>query len=511
MNNIIKTRWPIIFIVIIGIGLRLISLESLFYFTYDEEIPAFVGKSLYDSLKFPLIGGVTPFGVHLPPYFYWLLATLISINNLNPLIWGVASAILSSVTIILIYIVGKDFFNKKTGYFAAIIWSFSYIANVYDRHLWALYWGPMLALATLYSLKRIQSGYKKSTLLLAAVFVWSVSTDPSNLIFIFLSIAVFIIYKIKITKTEILAIVIVTLSLFPLVFFDLRHNFTNTKPLLQYLQADKSASRFVNQNFMDRTFIFSNSFVRLIYPFGDQEISKQYSYCKSYIEEKYSEIPYILKIIALFALTGFTIFGFKSKNKGRFLMSSVVIFYFIGIQAYGSIVNGDIFEHYLTGLFPIFVLFIAYALSRFSNKAALIVLTLFMILNMGKLFTMVNSHGLTNKKAAIEYVGNQSGTEEFSLESLSTCWRYSGYRYLFAVYGQEPIKSYVDPNLGHLYGTTPISATHPGKVVVFVTHDFLPETKDFYKTYALYKSHEIESAIFGNIEVIIMDNTTRWF
>lgn len=103
------------------------------------------------------------------------------------------------------------------------------------------------------------------------------------------------------------------------------------------------------------------------------------------------------------------------------------------------------------------------------------------------------------------------GNKNFSLDSHSTKWKYNGYRYLFAAYGKEPVKSYVDPNFAYLYGTTTVWENHPETVVAFITHDFTPETEDFYKRYAVLKSHEKSSQIFGNIEVIIMDNPNGWF
>jgi len=44
-----------------------------------------------------------------------------------------------------------------------------------------------------------------------------------------------------------------------------------------------------------------------------------------------------------------------------------------------------------------------------------------------------------------------------------------------------------------------------------VTHDFKEENREFYDKYALYKSHSVTDAIFGNVEVLIMDNNSGWF
>lgn len=498
-------------IIVIALILRIYNIDALFYFSYDEEIPALVGRNFLLDGKLPLIGGVTPFGVHLPPYFYWLLAFIVSLGKLNPIWWGVASAMFSTLTVLLIHLVGKELINKKVGIFSAILWTFSYTANVYDRHLWALYWGPMLCLATLYSLKKITEGNKRYVFLLSLTIIWSIATDPSNAVFVITSVLAYAAYKIRISKLEIIGIATVILSLLPLVVFDMRHNFANSKPFLQYLRADKSSSRFISQDFFDRSAIFTNSFIRLIYPFSDNEIAKQYSYCPSFIFDKYEKIPDFLKIIAAIALLSFVLFAIKSKNQIIKLAFFVLTLYFIGIQLYGKIFNGDIFEHYLTGLFPIFILIISYCLSYLPKKIVIIFLSLFMIANLYKLSTTKNSHGLSYKREAIQYTSTQLDQNDFSLESLSTCWRYSGYRYLFAVFGREPSKSYVDPNFSHLYGKTPIAQTHPQTVVTFVTHDFTEETAGFYEKYALYKSHEVTGAVFGNIEVIIMDNSRNWF
>ena len=134
-----------------------------------------------------------------------------------------------------------------------------------------------------------------------------------------------------------------------------------------------------------------------------------------------------------------------------------------------------------------------------------------MALNLYKLFTSQNMMGLTAKKSAIEYTLKHVGANPFSLDSLSTCWKYNGYRYLFTVFGKEPVKSYVDPNFAYLYGDTPVWEKHPKDVVAFVVHDFQPETEDFYKRYNRLKRHQTKFAFFGNIEVILLDNSSGWF
>ncbi len=512
MAKLFKKFWPLFVIIALAIVLRVVKLQNLFYFTYDESIPAFVGRRLILWHHLPLIGGATPFGFHLAPYFYWFLASILFFGKLNPIAWGYAGALLSTITTYLIYRVGSTFQNKKLGITAAIFWAFSYLANVYDRHLWALYWGPLLSLVVILCLYKLIKGKENFIFALSAALVWGITTDPSNLIFVILTIIVFVIYKLPLTKKTVLAIVIFLLSFSPLVYFDLRHNFANTKPVLNFLKAGKNNPGFTRASFDQNFLLFPRTFTRLIYKFGDNEISKQYSYCRAYITEKFRAIPEVFVFSSSVILIGFTLWSFKRKNRNTWqVVGILVVLYLFGIQLYGTILKADIFEHYITGLFAIFLLIFAKIISHLPKKSWVLAIAFFIFFNLQKLAAAQNGLGLTEKKAAVNFTLNEVGNEPFSLESLSTCWKYSGYRYLFAAFGREPVKSYVDPNFSYLYGTTAVWDHHPKTIAAFVIHDFAPETEAFYQKYALYKSHEIKSALFGNLEVIIMDNTSGWF
>src|SRR3990167_11338092 len=189
LEKIIKI-WPILLLVLFTFILRVIKIEDLFYFTYDESIPAFVGRRLLLENHLPLIGGVTPFNFHLAPYFYWLLSLILIIGKLNPVAWGWAGAIIAMFTTLMMYLVGKTFANYKVGFLAAAFWAFSYLANIYDRHFWALYWGPLVSLLVVFSLFKIIKGQEKFFYLLGVVIALAIHADPSNLVFLILALVV---------------------------------------------------------------------------------------------------------------------------------------------------------------------------------------------------------------------------------------------------------------------------------------------------------------------------------
>lgn len=516
MHKILKLlgkHWPLFTITLTAAVLRVINLEELFYFTYDEAIPAFVGRRLLLWNHLPLIGGVTPFGFHLAPYFYWFLSGLLILGKLNPIIWGYTSALIAAGTTLLIYIVGKKFANSKVGLTASIFWCFSYLANIYDRHLWALYWGPLLSLIVLFSLYRIIKKNDNFLLVLAPALAFGVSADPSNIVFILVTVVVWFIYKLHINKKFFLAVLIFFISFAPLALFDLRHNLGNTRPIFEFFKQERNNIGFNVQDLIDNSLLFPRAFSRLVYTFGDNQIAKQYSYCESFVKEKFSKVPFYVLLFSSTIIIGFILWSFKNKNShpGWFLVSLLLIVYYLGIQVYGTVFRADTFEHYITGSFAVLILIFAKIVSVLPKKIWILTISVFVIFNLYKLSQAKNSMGLKIKREAIEYSMSQVSTEPFSLDSLSTCWKWNGYRYLFTVFGKEPVKSYVDPNLAYLYGTTEVWPNHPPLVVSFVVHDFAPETEEFYKRYVLLKSHETSSRLFGNIEVIIMDNSTNWF
>jgi len=507
-----KKYWLLFLIIFLAFILRVYRIEELFYFTYDESVPAFVGRRLVLFHHIPLIGGVTPFGVHLAPYFYLLSAILLGLGGLNPVIWGWAGAVLAMVTTLMVYLVGREIKDKKLGMVAAGLWSFSYLANVYDRHFWALYWGPLLSVIAIYSLLKIIKGKEKFVYLIAISLAFGIHADLSNYTILILAVISWVVFKIKIQKSTFIAIGIIILSFLPLLIFDLKHDFANIKPGISHFTESKGDGGSFSLNLLvDNTLIFPRTFVRLLYPFGFNEISLDYTYCLNYIKDRDQTVPIVFVLIALIILIGFIYKSLKEKNNGLKIIALLILIYFVGICIYGLVLHNPVYEHYITGLFPVFLMIAALIIYKLPIKILVLIFSIFIFLNVSKFWVTENSMGLKVKKEAINYTLEQVKDREFSLDSLSTCWKYNGYRYLFSVFGKDPAKSYVDPTLAYLYEDKPVAGKHPEIVAAFVVDDINPETEEFYKRLELLKLHSISSQKFGRIEVLILDNKTGWF
>lgn len=115
-----------------------------------------------------------------------------------------------------------------------------------------------------------------------------------------------------------------------------------------------------------------------------------------------------------------------------------------------------------------------------------------------------HSLGYEAKKTAVIWATNNVSTD-FSLESISSCFRYSGYRYLFSLYGKEPAKSYVDQNFFWLYDSPP-KEFHPPTTVVMVAQDY-QDDPNLVRLYQKYSQYVKLKKDFGFLEVLIVDNS----
>ena len=251
-----KYFYLLLIVLLSAVSLRLWRLPDLFHFTYDEEIIAFVGKRIFINHHIPLIGGVTPMHVHLAPYFYWFSALWLGLSNLQPIGWGVVAAGISVCTLIALFTTGQKLFNRRIGILATIFYTFSFSQNIFDRHYWGLSFNGLFGLLTILSLHELLRGKWKYSILLAVVFFAAFHSDPSTLILYLLVFTVMVITRIwpqtfsvakaqqrLIVKAGLMASAVFLVSLIPLVVFDLRHNFSNSKGILLYLEEIQSGKQ----------------------------------------------------------------------------------------------------------------------------------------------------------------------------------------------------------------------------------------------------------------------------
>ena len=499
-------------IIVLGVVLRLIKLEQLFHFTYDEEIFAFVGKRMFINGHLPLIGGVTPMHVHVAPYFYWLSGILLFISQLNPIGWGIIAALLSGITMIVLFKLAKSFFNKKIALITVFLYSFSFYQNIFDRHYWGLVFDGLVSLISIYCLFQIINHKQKYFYYLVLALGFGIHTDLSTLTLLILSAAVLWFFRPAISRPVFVkGSLIFLLSFLPLLVFDLKHDFVNSKGILQYIQEIRQSKlNMMPYTLTDVLLFVPRSLTRLLYVFGNTDLSRQYSYCPDHALGRLTDVPFIATIFVLSTILYFFISSnIDNKNAaiGKKLLLMLFVITSLCIIVYGLVIKGDLFDHYLATVFPVFFLVIAGVLYKILNEKPILITILLLVFSLTNVYQLVkvqHRFGYQNKIKAVRWAISTTGSDSFSLDVLGSCFRYNGYRYLFYAFGKEPDKSYVDANFTHLYDKPP-SYQHPKYLIVITNADFA-EKEAYFAELNHLKSRLIVSTKFNHTEVLLIDN-----
>ena len=496
-------------ILILAALLRFYRLPDWLYFTIDEERDAFIMRRILVEHRPVLIGGSIPGGLYIGPGFYYLSAIVMFFSGLNPIGEGVVASLLGVISVYLIYKVGKLLFSRQTALFSSLFYATSYLIVVYNRIYWPLVLAPVIAIISYYSLIMVKRKKWKFVFVLTAVAIIGAQSDPSNFSTLLLMVIFWIYYKLPLNKSVKRGIALFFLSHLSLVLFDLRHNFLNTRALVNFFSFGKQTGSFSLASSFAGLKIIPQVIARTLAISGPLNISQQINPCDQYQQARTNINP-AAWWLAISTLVFFVFNWFKNKRHlGYKLIGTHLAIAVLGVIFYNIFFPGYTNEWFFYVLFPAFSLIIGLALTALWRRSKIICLLLvssFIIINLHSLVNTSNDFGFKQKSQAIKYAINQVGDKPFYLDSLGSCHSYQGARYLFWLYGREPTASYMDPVYGDwLY-------PHPGldredlslKVVLVSQAD--QESQEFYRRYQQYLKKTLLQKSFGRIKILIVDD-----
>lgn len=455
-----RSFWLMTLLIFIGLFLRLWNYHNLFYFAIDEEKAAYIIKGIADGTHFPTVGHPSSIGFRLGPLLYYLIAPFYFIFGAYPIVWGYVSIGASVVSMLLIYKIGA-YISKKTGLSALFLYVFSYLTILYDRRGWQVSFHSVIALLVLYCLVKLKTGYKRYFWLLVAALIASSQFEVATILFIPFSILIILFFKIRIPRKYVLiGIFLFLFSQSSLLVFDLRHDFLNSKYLINYFI--RSGQERIKENlpltgirgvYLTHN-LLPNTLARTLLPSQTKNISIEYANCPQYLKFKHEQIPFLLTLFVVFTLILFgykTIRDWNKNSTSFFIQKSIFIFFVIitvGSVIYTYVLQGEMAEYYYLFLFAYFFIILATVYGRTKLIAFLL---LFAFLNSKEILTASNPYGLSYKESAVKYAIDSVGNDSFKLSSFQTCWYSGGYRYLFTYFGKEPVESYMDQFLSEYY------------------------------------------------------------
>jgi len=432
---------------------RLYKLEELFPFTMDEAYQAFIVERITKGEHFPLIGvNVAGTGLYLGPFFSYFAALIFLIFQKNVLGWAVAAGIIGGLTTLCLIKVGQKLIGKVEGHLAGLLYATSFLMSSYDRKFWNPTLLPLLSVLFVWSLVNIK---KKPKYWLLLFFVLGLGFHTHFSILLFWPILLFILYRKKIklrNKWLALGFIIFFIFLLPLILFEFRHGFLQTKALFNLFKncLPQQAQAFTVK---DRLSKLAETSARLILVPGKHDLSEEINVC----DKAGKNTPFLglgLLIPASF------IFLWKQKISGKRkkvleIITSIFLVFVFSFLLFPFSPQ----EYYLLALFPLGYLILAWTielifLKKKSNLAKAITLGFLIFVltsNTWSNLNSKNSFGLKMKKQAIAWPMKNITGRPYFLESIGNCYKYEGYRYLFKKFGQSPVASYVDDQFSWLY------------------------------------------------------------
>ncbi|MDH7476538.1 MAG: glycosyltransferase family 39 protein, partial [Microgenomates group bacterium] len=241
--SFLKRNWLFFLIVLILAFLRTFNLYQTTMFLSDQGRDAIIIRDIVTFKHFPAIGAPTSIGqVYLGPFYYYLISPFLLIFNFNPVGLSYGVAILSILSLIWIFFLIKKEINEIVAWFFLIGAGFSKIIIDQSRYSWNPNLLPYFAFLTLYFFNKLQKERKIIFAVLLGSFL-SFSIQLHYLaVLILLPILLYGTYdffnlnrKWRLTYFYHYLIAVFFFFFFslPLLIFDLRHNFLNSKNFLK--------------------------------------------------------------------------------------------------------------------------------------------------------------------------------------------------------------------------------------------------------------------------------------
>lgn len=428
-------------VILLAAFFRFYRLDEYMTFLGDEGRDALVVKGILTGQHFPAVGPPMSVGnVYLGPLYYYMMAVAMAIFWLSPVAAAGMVALIGLASVVLIYYLARQWFGVLAALVASLLYAVSPVVVTYSRFSWNPNPVPFFTLLSIFGLYQAhRSRDFRWFILTGASLAAAIQMHYLALILVPV-IGLLWIYELglklrgKLKRGYFWTASLVALSVFlllmsPVLFFDIRHNFLNSRGLYELFFSGREGVRLTFLDTLARTIP--------LYLFG--------------LAGKYlaggNETTSIL--VGLSALTVLA-HGFRLKLKGERLSWPVLaLTVWLGLGLAGLMFyKGKIYDHYLGVLSPIpFILFGAFYQAIAASKtfktpalvlgAVLLAVVLFANLSQNPLFFSPNRQ-LQRTQDIARFIISQSGGKPYNFALLAERNYDSAYQYYLDLYGHKP-------------------------------------------------------------------------
>lgn len=195
---------------------------------------------------------------------------------------------------------------------------------------------------------------------------------------------------------------------------------------------------------------------RLFIPTGPLDVTKQISPAPEYLNVRLGEIWWPGAILIFIAISYWVINSIGRGSMAKRLIGLHILISFGGILIYTSAFPGYVHEWMWAFMFPAFFLIAADVLVSLEQKCkfkkyirvrsfANFSVAIWAVWQLSLFLKLDNVAGLGKKLAVVRAAQEEIGENPYELRSEGEdALRYGGWRYLFTLYGNPPVKSYMD-------------------------------------------------------------------
>jgi hypothetical protein len=435
-----------IFPLIIGVGifLRFYNLRGT-QFTWDQEnLIAYPAADILINHHLTLIGGKASIGnLYLGPLYSYLAALFFAIFNLDPIAGAVLASFLSVITTIFGFLLVKKLFGIVTAVYFILIWSVSTFVIHFDRIPWNVNILPLSSLLTTCGLLFALENRRKLGWLLVGIGLFlGMNSQFSVVLFIFIILLLLFLNKKIIDWSVLIAFILLSLSVLPLIVFELRHGFPAVGNLYTFSASSitKFSQIIVRMRRIGGLILESTGRVLL-----------------------FDGLSWIQKTLGLFLLISLAFLIKKDKKIRNFFQVYILylVVYFLCFSFYSNTVS----EYYFIGILPVSVIGVALLFEKIQEKYKeinfLIAILSIIILNRSYSFVQNgDSHSLGIKQQILSKIKEESGDKPISVVyDMETGWSY-GYDYLLDYY---KIKKTNRENTADIFWLSFPKSRFPGK------------------------------------------------
>jgi len=449
----VKNNKLILGIVFLALFLRLFRISSYMTFLGDEGRDALVWLRMVKNFKFTLIGPMTSIGnMYLGPLFYYLMLPFyILMGTTGP---SIGTALFAGATTFFLWYFGREWFSPKVGLAASLLYAVSPVAIVLSRSSWNPNVMPFFALLIIWGIWQFWQKDKYYWLAVEGVLLSFAIQSHYLGILLVPVVGIFFIIKLILLCTParnaskisdqsrirvrrlVLACVagglsFALLTVLPLIWFDLRHNFINYKSFYKFFSERQTTVNLKAYKAIPQIWpLWQNLVTRLLA--GKNEI---FGFWISIFTGSF---------LIVFIISCLLVYRDKQiVRKTELLLSLWLIIGLTGMGLYKQ----HIYDHYFGFLYPaVFLIFavILETLSRFKKLGKFLTTGLFLLVLILSLIENPLKYPPScqmEKTAEIsQKIAGEAQSQPFNLGLIAKQNYDAGYRYFLEKWGKKAVE-----------------------------------------------------------------------